>query len=97
MMSQCVVRWNDGTYDRNRICDQCHRSDCKYPTYSESERYKEVITKKSYWDWLDKMGNEEGEKSHSAGAWELIEPVIANPDMLQETNAKTEKKITDQD
>ena len=40
MIIQCVVRWQDGSHDSNRICELCHKFDCKYPVYKDF--YKEV-------------------------------------------------------
>lgn len=72
------VRWNDGTYDASRICDECGRHDCSYPVHKDS--YKEIVTKKSYWNWLE----ENGKRIAKTGQQEFIESSKANPDTLED-------------
>lgn len=45
------VRWLDGTYDAKRVCDECGLENCLYPVYKDY--YKEFISKKSYWNWME--------------------------------------------
>ncbi len=49
-----TVRWNDGTYDRKRVCDECGKQDCKYPVYTDY--YREIIVTKAYRNWLEGNG-----------------------------------------
>jgi DNA-directed RNA polymerase specialized sigma24 family protein len=63
MMTHCVVRWQDGSFDNNRECIVCgakgteeHVSTCKNPCYKEF--YKERIVTKSYQNYLDDLNPE---------------------------------------
>lgn len=38
------VRWQDGTYDFERVCQMCFKTDCTTPAYSD--RYKEIEVRK---------------------------------------------------
>ena len=51
IMKQASVRWADGSYDHTRTCILCGRATCKDPVYKDF--YKEIITTKSYWNWLE--------------------------------------------
>lgn len=85
MIPKSVVRWNDGTYDKKRKCDECGLDNCSYPVYNDC--YKEIITKKTYWNYLETKSNEDylpsednrGTSDTSAS----FENSIANPDLLQ--------------
>lgn len=46
------VRWQDNSYDHKRVCDECGKPNCSYPVYNDF--YREVVTKKSYWNWAEK-------------------------------------------
>lgn len=77
MMSKCVVRWHDGSHDNNRTCLDCGLENCPNPVYKDY--YKEIITKKSYWNWVEGNAATNGK----GGMDEYIEPMLANPDTLQ--------------
>lgn len=52
------IRWADGTYDSSRTCDECGLETCQYPVHNDV--YKEIISKKSYWDWMAQNNLKEG-------------------------------------
>jgi hypothetical protein len=54
---RCSVRWADGTYDAQRICILCDTETCKDPVYKDC--YKEIVTKKSYWNWMEQNNLQE--------------------------------------
>lgn len=76
-MHEKVVRWQNGEYDTGRLCDECHKLDCRYPVHGkltpEGDGYKEIVTRVKYWDWC----NSYAEKDKSG---HVIEPRLANPD-----------------
>lgn len=47
------VRWQDGTYDFERVCQMCFKPDCTMPAYTD--RYKEIEVRKlpDIYDWRD--------------------------------------------
>lgn len=55
------VRWLDGTYDSSRACDECGLENCQYPVHNDC--YKEIVTKKTYWKWMEENNlKENGEE-----------------------------------
>lgn len=72
---RAVVRWQDGTHDNHRVCTDCSKLDCKCPVYPDS--YREIVTKKSYIDWMEENGRRNEDD-------ELAELPTANPDVLSQ-------------
>jgi len=51
MKQKDTIKWNDGTYDVKRICDECGLTTCHYPVHTDY--YKEIVISKSYRNWLE--------------------------------------------
>lgn len=56
-MKQTSVRWNDGSYDHSRVCDECGLENCLFPVHKDF--YKEIVTKKTYWNWMEENNKTE--------------------------------------
>lgn len=54
---RAAVRWADGTYDASRTCIECGLDNCPFPVYKDC--YKEIISKKSYWNWMEENNKKE--------------------------------------
>lgn len=72
------ILWANGdteTPKDNYTCILCANNVCPRPVLRGVE-YHEVVTKKSYWNWLESNSSFDEETSN------LREPVAANPDAL---------------
>lgn len=86
MLSHCIVRWNDGSHDNQRTCDDCGLDNCATPVYKDY--YREVVTKVSYWQWAESqtVQSDSGEvhlNGQGAGIQDIWEHAEANPDILE--------------
>lgn len=85
-----LVRWQDGTYDWSRKCDECQSPTCSYPTHTD--RYKEIGTTESpakdYWDWMA-LVNPLGCEVNGLGEPIFNEYFDANPDGLPGIEGRT--------
>lgn len=103
-MTHCVVRWQDGSHDNNRTCEICglgpvdhnNSSTCQYPVYKDY--YKEIITKKTYWDYLESAtctSYVPSDKRRGTSK-DIHEPDLANPDNLTFRKRHTGAEIHDE-
>lgn len=77
-----AVIWANGdteTPKDNYTCVLCDSSLCKKgaPVLRQADDYKEIVTKRTYWDWAEKNA------MRNVDTGDLIEPTLANPDSLR--------------